>query len=68
MAVPSESILFNKAPSCIVGPNDDVIIPRGSEKTDWEIELTIVIGTERGKTRSQRNSQQGGSKAELNRN
>lgn len=46
MAVPSEPVLFNKAPSCIVGPNDDVIIPRGSEKTDWEIELAIVIGTE----------------------
>jgi 2,4-didehydro-3-deoxy-L-rhamnonate hydrolase len=43
-AIPSEPILFNKAPSCIVGPNDDVIIPKSSEKTDWEIELAIVMG------------------------
>ena len=42
--IPPEPILFNKAPSCIVGPNDDVIIPRGSQKTDWEVELAIVIG------------------------
>jgi 2-keto-4-pentenoate hydratase/2-oxohepta-3-ene-1,7-dioic acid hydratase in catechol pathway len=41
---PTEPILFNKAPSCIVGPNDDVVIPKGSEKTDWEVELAIVIG------------------------
>jgi 2,4-didehydro-3-deoxy-L-rhamnonate hydrolase len=44
MPVPKEPILFNKAPSCIVGPNDDVMIPKGSEKTDWEVELAIVIG------------------------
>jgi 2-keto-4-pentenoate hydratase/2-oxohepta-3-ene-1,7-dioic acid hydratase in catechol pathway len=43
-AIPAEPIVFNKAPSCIVGPNDDVIIPRGSQKTDWEVELAIVIG------------------------
>lgn len=43
--IPAEPIVFNKAPSCIVGPNDDVIIPRGSTKTDWEVELAIVIGT-----------------------
>jgi len=43
-AIPAEPIVFNKAPSCIVGPNDDVIIPRRSEKTDWEVELAIVIG------------------------
>jgi 2,4-diketo-3-deoxy-L-fuconate hydrolase len=43
-AIPSEPILFNKAPSCIVGPNDDVIIPRGSTKLDWEVELALVIG------------------------
>jgi len=43
-AIPAEPIIFNKAPSCIVGPNDDVIIPRGSQKTDWEVELAIVIG------------------------
>lgn len=44
MAVPKEPILFNKAPSCIVGPNDMVVIPKGSMKTDWEVELAIVIG------------------------
>jgi 2-keto-4-pentenoate hydratase/2-oxohepta-3-ene-1,7-dioic acid hydratase in catechol pathway len=43
--VPKEPVLFNKAPSCIVGPNDDIVIPKGSEKTDWEAELAIVIGT-----------------------
>jgi 2-keto-4-pentenoate hydratase/2-oxohepta-3-ene-1,7-dioic acid hydratase in catechol pathway len=43
-AIPAEPIVFNKAPSCIVGPDDDVIIPRGSVKTDWEVELAIVIG------------------------
>ncbi|MFO1134779.1 MAG: fumarylacetoacetate hydrolase family protein [Rhodoblastus sp.] len=44
MPIPSEPILFNKAPNCIVGPNDDVVIPKGSKKTDWEVELGIVIG------------------------
>lgn len=44
-AAPKEPVLFNKAPSCIVGPNDDVIAPRGSTKLDWEVELAIVIGT-----------------------
>src|SRR5947207_3379996 len=43
-AVPSEPVLFMKATSAICGPNDDVIIPRGSEKTDWEVELGVVIG------------------------
>jgi 2-keto-4-pentenoate hydratase/2-oxohepta-3-ene-1,7-dioic acid hydratase in catechol pathway len=43
-AIPAEPIIFNKAPSCIVGPNDDVVIPRHSQKTDWEVELAIVIG------------------------
>ena len=43
-AIPAEPIVFNKAPSCIVGANDDVVIPRGSQKTDWEVELAIVIG------------------------
>lgn len=42
--IPAEPILFSKAPSCIVGPNDDVILPKGSQKTDWEVELAIVIG------------------------
>lgn len=44
MAVPSEPVLFFKATSAIAGPNDDVIIPKGSEKTDWEVELAVVIG------------------------
>jgi 2-keto-4-pentenoate hydratase/2-oxohepta-3-ene-1,7-dioic acid hydratase in catechol pathway len=43
--VPPEPIIFMKATSAIVGPNDDLIIPRGSEKTDWEVELGIVIGS-----------------------
>lgn len=42
--IPAEPILFNKAPSCIVGPDDDVLLPPGSEKTDWEVELAFVIG------------------------
>lgn len=42
--VPSEPIIFMKATSAIVGPNDNVVIPRGSEKTDWEVELGVVIG------------------------
>ena len=42
--VPPEPIIFMKATSAIVGPNDDVLIPRGSEKTDWEVELGVVIG------------------------
>lgn len=44
MAVPPEPVLFNKAPSCVVGPDDTILIPRGSEKTDWEVELAVVIG------------------------
>ncbi len=44
LPVPSEPVLFMKATSAITGPNDTVIIPRGSEKTDWEVELGIVIG------------------------
>jgi 2-keto-4-pentenoate hydratase/2-oxohepta-3-ene-1,7-dioic acid hydratase in catechol pathway len=44
MAVPAEPVLFMKATSAIIGPNDDVVIPRGSQKTDWEVELGIVIG------------------------
>jgi 2,4-didehydro-3-deoxy-L-rhamnonate hydrolase len=42
--IPKEPILFNKASSCIVGANDEVMIPKGSVKTDWEVELAIVIG------------------------
>jgi 2-keto-4-pentenoate hydratase/2-oxohepta-3-ene-1,7-dioic acid hydratase in catechol pathway len=45
MPIPSEPIFFMKATSSICGPNDDVIIPKGSEKTDYEVELGIVIGT-----------------------
>ncbi|WAC27950.1 fumarylacetoacetate hydrolase family protein [Ancylobacter sp. SL191] len=44
MPIPNEPVLFMKPTSCIVGPNDDVEIPRGSEKTDWEVELGIIIG------------------------
>ena len=44
MAVPNEPILFMKATSCIVGPDDDIVLPRGSQKTDWEVELGVVIG------------------------
>jgi 2-keto-4-pentenoate hydratase/2-oxohepta-3-ene-1,7-dioic acid hydratase in catechol pathway len=45
MAVPSEPVLFCKATSCLVGPNDNVMLPRGSLATDWEVELGVVIGT-----------------------
>ena len=44
MAVPKEPIVFMKATSCIVGPNDNLEIPRGSLKTDWEVEMGVVIG------------------------
>ncbi|MCZ4094193.1 fumarylacetoacetate hydrolase family protein [Sinorhizobium psoraleae] len=44
MAVPPEPVIFMKATSAICGPNDDVLIPRKSEKTDWEVELGVVIG------------------------
>lgn len=46
METPSEPVLFFKATSAISGPNDDVIIPRNSRKTDWEVELGVVIGQE----------------------
>ncbi|MCV2873210.1 fumarylacetoacetate hydrolase family protein [Defluviimonas sp. WL0050] len=45
MKIPEHPILFMKANSAIVGPDDDVILPRGSTETDWEIELGVVIGT-----------------------
>ena len=45
MALPAEPVVFGKWTSAIQGPNDDVEIPRGSEKTDWEVELGVVIGT-----------------------
>ena len=44
MPIPKEPIIFNKAPSCIVGPNDDTMTPKGAKKLDWECELGIVIG------------------------
>ncbi len=44
MAVPAEPIVFMKASSAVCGPNDALLIPRGSEKTDWEVELGVVIG------------------------
>ncbi|MGJ8691835.1 MAG: fumarylacetoacetate hydrolase family protein [Thalassotalea sp.] len=46
MAVPSEPVLFFKATSSIVGPDDTVLLPPGSEKSDWEVELGVVIGKE----------------------
>jgi 2-keto-4-pentenoate hydratase/2-oxohepta-3-ene-1,7-dioic acid hydratase in catechol pathway len=46
LAVPPEPVLFMKATSAVCGPNDDVIIPKGSLKTDWEVELGVVIGRE----------------------
>ena len=44
--IPTEPIVFMKATSCIVGPNDDVVIPKNSKKTDWEVEIAFVIGKE----------------------
>ncbi|MFN4129597.1 MAG: fumarylacetoacetate hydrolase family protein [Paracoccaceae bacterium] len=44
LAVPPEPVIFMKATSAIVGPNDPIIIPRTSEKTDWEVELGVIIG------------------------
>ena len=44
MAVPPEPVMFMKATSAICGPNDDIIVPRGSDKCDWEVELGVVIG------------------------
>jgi 2-keto-4-pentenoate hydratase/2-oxohepta-3-ene-1,7-dioic acid hydratase in catechol pathway len=43
-AIPKEPILFMKAPNCVIGPNDQVLVPRGSTQTDWEVELGVVIG------------------------
>lgn len=42
--IPKEPIVFSKAPSCLSGPNDDVMLPKGSVKSDWEVELAVVIG------------------------
>jgi 2,4-didehydro-3-deoxy-L-rhamnonate hydrolase len=46
MAIPSEPIIFMKASNTVVGPYDNVLIPRGAEKTDWEVELGVIIGKE----------------------
>lgn len=45
LKVPPEPIIFMKANSAIVGPNDPIVMPRGSQKTDWEVELAVIIGT-----------------------
>jgi len=44
MAIPEEPIIFNKWTSAVIGPNDDIQVPRGSVKTDWEVELGVIIG------------------------
>lgn len=44
LPIPAEPVVFNKWVSCLQGPNDDVVIPRDSKKTDWEVELGVVIG------------------------
>ena len=47
MEIPSEPVLFFKSTSAFCGPNDDLILPRGGDKTDWEVELAFVIGKKR---------------------
>ena len=49
--IPKEPIIFQKAPNCIVGPNDDTMIPKGSTKLDYEVEIAIVIGSARAISR-----------------
>ena len=44
LPIPKEPIIFSKFTSCIVGPNDPIIVPKGSQHTDWEVELGFVIG------------------------
>src|SRR5262249_42564440 len=44
MAIPAEPVVFGKWTSAVIGPNDEIQIPRGSAKTDWEVELGVVIG------------------------
>jgi len=46
MPIPSEPIIFFKAPSCISGPYDAIVLPKSAEKVDWEVELCVVIGAE----------------------
>ena len=43
--LPAEPILFNKAPTCICGPNDDIMYPKNSDRMDWEVEIAFVIGS-----------------------
>lgn len=43
-AIPKEPIIFSKAPNCLSGPYDDVLMPRGSKKLDWEVEIAVIIG------------------------
>ncbi len=45
LPLPIEPVVFTKAVSCLQGPNDDVMIPKGSRKTDWEVELGVIIGS-----------------------
>ncbi|HEY1892091.1 MAG TPA: fumarylacetoacetate hydrolase family protein [Steroidobacteraceae bacterium] len=45
LALPTEPVIFTKAVSCLQGPNDEVMLPKGSKKTDWEVELGVVIGS-----------------------
>ena len=51
--IPKEPIIFQKAPNCIVGPNDDTMIPKGSTKLDYEVEIAIVIGNARALSRQE---------------
>ena len=44
MEIPPEPVIFFKATSSFCGPNDDLILPRGGDKTDWEVELAFVVG------------------------
>ncbi|WEX11580.1 fumarylacetoacetate hydrolase family protein [Chelativorans sp. AA-79] len=44
LPVPGEPVVFSKAPSCLSGPDDDVMLPKESRKTDWEVELAVIIG------------------------
>jgi 2,4-diketo-3-deoxy-L-fuconate hydrolase len=43
--IPAEPILFNKAPTCICGPNDDIMYPKNSDRMDWEVEIAFVVGS-----------------------
>ena len=46
MPLPSEPVLFFKSTTALAGPNDDVVMPRGATKVDWEVELAVIIGTQ----------------------